>query len=218
MIIDLCHALAIEVGSRDFNSENIPSITTLVNSCQGLITVNKEASTMRLIHFTFKVYLSAYPDIFSGSHSVMAEICLTYLNSQQVRDLSADRLADPCDFFHEKPSLRYSSVYWGVHARRELTECTRSLALELHREYDDHISAEIVQEEEWLSDWEKQEDICKLDKSVIFNGLHYASVFGIPEIVVALVVTGCCDLNGGDFNGYTVHHLHGPLRKEIKTW
>ena len=42
---------------------------------------------MRLVHFTLKEYLSAHPDIFSSPHATIAEICLTYLNSQQVKDL-----------------------------------------------------------------------------------------------------------------------------------
>ena len=37
---DLCHALAIELGSTDINASNITSITTLVGCCQGLITVD----------------------------------------------------------------------------------------------------------------------------------------------------------------------------------
>jgi len=60
----LCHALAIELGSMDFNSCNIPSMATLVSCCQGLITVDKEASTVRLVHFTFKEYFSAHYDSF----------------------------------------------------------------------------------------------------------------------------------------------------------
>jgi len=79
---ELCHALAVELGSEDFSADNIPSISTLVSCCQGLITVDKEASTARLIHFTLTEYLSAHPDIFTRPHSAMAEICLTYLNSR----------------------------------------------------------------------------------------------------------------------------------------
>ena len=67
---ELCHALAIELGSTDFNADNIPSITILVSCCQGLVTVDKEASTVRLIHFTLREYLSAHPDIFIRPHSL----------------------------------------------------------------------------------------------------------------------------------------------------
>ena len=132
---ELCHALAIELGSADFNPDNIPSIATLVSCCQGLISVDGEGTTVRLIHFTLKEYLSARPDIFCRPHSTIAEICLAYLNSQQVKVLSAESFVDSDEL---EPFLKYCSVYWGVHAKRELSDCARSLALELLQEYDDH--------------------------------------------------------------------------------
>ena len=79
---ELCHALAIELGSTDFNAGNVPSISTLVSSCQGLITADKEAPTVRLTHFTLLDYLSANLDIFNRPHSTITQIFLTYLNSE----------------------------------------------------------------------------------------------------------------------------------------
>ena len=43
---ELCHALAIELGSTNFNADNVPSMLTLLSCCQGLITVDEEASTV----------------------------------------------------------------------------------------------------------------------------------------------------------------------------
>ena len=43
---ELCHALAIEIGSANLNADNIPSIGTLLACCQGLVVVEKEASTV----------------------------------------------------------------------------------------------------------------------------------------------------------------------------
>jgi len=127
---ELCHALAVELGSTEFDIGNIPSMSTLVNCCQGLITVDKEASTVRLIHFTLQEYISSRPEIFSKAHSAMAEICLTYLNSRQVKALSTD----PSPDMQDAPFLEYCSVYWGVHAKQELSDSGRSLALELLKE------------------------------------------------------------------------------------
>ena len=79
---ELCHALAVEIGAVDFDPDNIPSISTLLSCCQGLITVDKEASSVRLIHFTVREYLCSHPDLFSKPHSAIAEACLTYLNSR----------------------------------------------------------------------------------------------------------------------------------------
>ena len=51
---ELCQALAVEIGATDFDIENAPSIGTLLGCCQGFIAVDKEASTVRLVHFTVK--------------------------------------------------------------------------------------------------------------------------------------------------------------------
>ena len=188
---ELCHALAVELGSKDFNAGNAPSISTLVNCCQGLITVDKEASTVRLIHFTLHEYLSSHPDIFNRPHSALAEICLTYLNSEQVKSIPADRSPDLSDI----PFLEYSSLYWGVHAKKELSDNASSLALELFQEYDGHISTRLL--------LEQVRNIEGIDTNFLLNGLHCASFFGIVEVAAALLEMECYDINGGDFGGDT---------------
>src|SRR5205807_5780046 len=128
---ELCHALAVEIGSSNLNTDNVPSIGTVLASCQGLVTVDKKASTVRLIHFTLQEYLRAHPDLFITALSTIAETCLSYLNSQQVKALSTSPSPDP----QGTPFLEYSSLYWGVHARRNLSDCAKSLALKLFGDY-----------------------------------------------------------------------------------
>ena len=213
---ELCHALGIELGSTDFNAGNIPSITTLVSCCQGLITADKEASkaskasskaskaskasTVRLIHFTLRDYLSAHPHIFSRPHSAIAEVCLTYLNCQQVRILLVDTLDDLDALIDNEPFLAYCSRYWGVHAKKELSDCAMSLALKLFREYDGHISALVFvqQAREYLDD---------LDIDFTWNGLHHASYVGSVQIVTALMGMGRHNPNQGDYLGCTALSL-----------
>ena len=114
---ELCHALGVEIGSPNFNTDNVPSIGTLLACCHGLVVVDKEASTVRLIHFTLQEYLRAHSELFGTSHSTMAETCLSYLNSQQVRALSASPRPD----LQRTPFVEYSSLYWGAHAKRDLS-------------------------------------------------------------------------------------------------
>ena len=104
---ELCHALAIEIGSPNLNTDNIPSMGTLIVCCQGLVVVEKEASTVRLIHFTLQEYLRAHPDHFGPAHSTIAEVCLTYLNSRLGKALSIG----PSTNLQETPFLEYSSLY-----------------------------------------------------------------------------------------------------------
>ena len=51
-IDELRHALGVEIGSPDFDPDNVPSIETLLSCCQGLVAIDKETSTVRLIHST----------------------------------------------------------------------------------------------------------------------------------------------------------------------
>jgi len=78
---ELCQALAVEIESPNLHSDNIPSIETVLSCCQGLVAIDKEASTVRLIHFTIQEYLRAQPELLDTAHSTMAETCLSYLNS-----------------------------------------------------------------------------------------------------------------------------------------
>ena len=190
---ELCHALAVELGSTDFNSDNVPSISTLVSCCQGLITIDKEASTARLIHFTLQEYLSTHPNIFTKPHSAMAEICLTYLNSRQIKALSPAPSPDT----QNTPFLEYSSVYWGVHAKRELSGYGRSLALELLKEGYGLIPTKLLLAQVNYSHFKNP------DAFYWFSGLHCASFFGIAEVVDTLMEMEYYDINEGDSFGHT---------------
>jgi len=85
---ELCHTLAVETGSTDLNPDNIPSIYTILGRCLGLIAVDKEASTVRVVHFTLHMYLREHSALFLSPDGTMAELCLTYLNLLSTRDLS----------------------------------------------------------------------------------------------------------------------------------
>jgi len=193
MADELCHALAIELGSTNFNGDNVPSMSTLVGCCQGLITVDEEASTVRLIHFTLQEYLSTPSDILRTPHSTMAEICLTYLNSEQVKAVPDNRSLDTLDM----PFLKYCSLYWGVHAKRELSHYGRSLALQLLQECDGHISIKSLLEQLDYSYMMKE------GVRLLFSGLDWASAFGVVEVVAALIEMGCYDTDARGFMGYT---------------
>ena len=133
-------ALAVEIGSPNLNADNIPSIGTLLACCQGLFVVDTEASTVLLIHFTLQEYLQAHPELFGAAHSTIAETCLSYLNSQQVKVFSTS----PSHDFQDTPFLEYSSMYWGVHAKRDLSDRAKLLALKLFDGYNNPISTKIL--------------------------------------------------------------------------
>ena len=191
---ELRHALAVEIGSPNLNDDNVPSIGTLLACCQGLVVVDGGASTARLVHFTLQEYLQAHPDLFTAAHSAMAETCLSYLNSQLVKAISAGFSLG----FQNMPFFEYSSLYWGVHAKRKLSDCSRQLALKLFGDCNNHISTGIL-----LKAQSPYRYSFYSNRISPFGGLHCASFFGIVEIVAGLVEIEGCNVNLPDCGGST---------------
>jgi len=188
---EICHALAVEIGSTNMKTNNVPSIRTVLGCCQGLAVVDAGSSTIRLIHFTLKEYLARHADLFDRPHSKIAETCLTYLNFRAIKDLSASPSLD----LRVTPFLRYSSLYWGTHMRMEFSDHSRYLALDLLEQCGNHIFTQLL----WKSTVEWH-----LDSSNQFSALHCVSYFGIGEVAIDLIKTKGWDVNRGDSVGLTL--------------
>ena len=191
---ELCHALAVEIESPNLNSDNVPSIRTLLACCQGLVAVDKETSTVRLIHFTLLEYLRARPELFGRAHATMSETCLSYLNPPQIKTLPTS----PSPDFQETPFLEYSSQYWGMHARRDFSDLAKSLALKLFDGYNHQMPIKIL-----LKSQRRYSHLVSFGKPSHFSGLHCASVFGVVEMAASLVGVGGCAINRRDCVGNT---------------
>ena len=92
---ELCQALGVEEGSIHLNSRNIPAIETLLACSLGLVTLERSSSRVRLIHHTLQEYLSHNPNLFLNPQSVIAGVCLTYLNFHHIRGLSSTLRSAP---------------------------------------------------------------------------------------------------------------------------
>jgi len=77
--------------------------------------------------------------------------------------------------------LQYSSLYWGVHANRDLWDCVRSLALQLLQEFHSHISRCFI------IDHLGTLDLRDYSHGFELSGVQCASFFGLIEIVAALI-------------------------------
>ena len=190
---EICHAIAIRIGSNDLGSDDIPAISTLLGCCQGLVTVDKGTSTVRLIHFTLQEYLCTLLD-FRRAHSTIAETCLTYLNSQHIKDISTGSTPDPLS----TPFLEYSSLYWGTHMRMELSDLVKTFALKLLDQFDGHISAKSL----WKSiNAGSPSDYYRGNNP--FSAMHCISYFGIAEMANTLIKMKRWDVNQRDSAGMT---------------
>ena len=195
---ELCHALALEMGSPDLDSNNIPVLRTLLSSCLGLVTVEGPSSTVRLVHFTLLEHLLSNPTLFHSPHSTITEVCLTYLNFECIRDLSPTLVVAPPTM----PLLEYASIYWGEHGRMGMTENAKTLALKLLDRFGDHISAQLL-----LLHYKRDGHWCPNFNGARgptgFTGLHGVAFLGIVEMVSAVLEMKKWDVNATDCMGST---------------
>jgi len=194
---ELCHALGVKKGSAGLDLEDIPEIGTILRCSLGLIT--ESSSTVWLVHSTLKDYLSSNQSLFQSPHSMMAEVCLTYLNFRCVRELSPTDTSAPLTF----PLLGYASCYWGKHIRREETASLTPLALSLLVGFEKHISSRLLLLHycKIMPWWEL--GLYRGNSPRGFTGLHGAASLGIAEVVAALLAMQEWDINAVDTNGRT---------------
>ena len=182
---ELRHALGVDLVPEEFTIDNVPSVRTVLGRTLGLITIDEKASTVRLLHLTLQQYLEASPTVFETPQSMMAEICLTYLNSPLVRG----SVLGPYQAQEQWPFIEYATYFWGTHAAREVTEGVKSRALRFLDGYESHASATIL--------WREKIRKCWFDSDVYrISGLHCIAFWGIVEIAIGMLEKKKWDVNG----------------------
>ncbi|RPA93317.1 ankyrin [Choiromyces venosus 120613-1] len=189
---ELCHALGVEPGAEDLIIDNVPSMEIVLSCALGLIIIDEKAGTVHLLHKTLQEYLDKHSIPFATAHSMMAEICLTYLNYRSIRALSPNPGYGLDQVLRTMPFLDYATCCWGYYAATGVTEPVKTLALRFLGEHEKHISALIL--------WQHSSGKYNSNYDNIMSGLHCAAFWGITEIADAMLKTEC-DVNGGDCQG-----------------
>ncbi|KXX76597.1 Ubiquitin-conjugating enzyme E2 4 [Madurella mycetomatis] len=112
------HALAVEIGERQFDEENMPQLDQIISVCSGLVTIDKQSNVVRLIHYTAQEYLSQTKG--SWFPAAEAEICITCVTYLSYDVFSQDSDAEDRDFeqlLQSYPFSVYAACNWATHAR-----------------------------------------------------------------------------------------------------
>ena len=171
-IQELREALAVKLGTRELDRYNIPDIRDIVSVCAGLVMVDENSDSIRLAHYTTQVYFKTNQDsLFPNAQAMLAQTCVTYLCfdifdsgfCQNRKDFAARR--------QHYALYKYSSKYWGLHARGTEIE-SASLTLEFLRnghKVSASAQAFIEKYRPWLSMW--------LGPSLSSSGPSYCSSY-----------------------------------------
>lgn len=114
---ELCHALAVEPYEDGLDTANVPHIQDLISFCAGLVTVDEESDTIRLVHYTTQEYFERIREEWSPSAQLdIASTCLRYLSFSSFKSgsCSTDKALE--DRRGEYPLLDYAACHWAYHA------------------------------------------------------------------------------------------------------
>ena len=124
-VIELRHALAIEVGASELDEDNIPEGEDLISACAGLVTIDQESNVVRLVHYTTHEYFERIRLSWLPSGPTDISICcLTYL-SFNVFSIRHRTERESFALIRENALLDYVSQFWGVHTCEALQMCEK---------------------------------------------------------------------------------------------
>jgi ankyrin repeat protein len=196
---EMQHALAVQIGDRHFDDEGIEPANLLVSVCAGLVTIDDQPRTMRLVHYTVEEYFeNTKKNKFPNARRQIAETLLTYL--------SFDVFANgPC--LNEKeygnrvkkfPLFEYAAQYWAYYTSGLDDSGIRNLAVGF---LVCDLNAESASEAlcgAGRSVWPH-----KQDTPTRMHGIHLASYFGGLEDLVGMLISAGVDPNSRDGNNQT---------------
>ena len=127
-IIELQHALATKPEAKELDPESLPHKDVIVDVCSGLVAIDRESETIRLVHYTTQDYLvRVREDHFATAETDMTLSCLTYLlfsKSAQISELgelsSFNKIRKNVDELEAAyPFWSYATRFWGSHAHKK---------------------------------------------------------------------------------------------------
>ena len=85
IIAELCQTRGVRIGVFEHDPDRVPPAETVLDQCLGLVVLDDETDTARLVHYTLQEYLKDNPGELRSRnegdaihHGTMAQICLTY--------------------------------------------------------------------------------------------------------------------------------------------
>ena len=136
-IDELCHALATKLGDTELDRDDLLPPRAIVESCSGLLVLDDEGSTIRLVHYTLKDFLqSRGAQLLRQEETYITQVLITYLcfdeesASTNGGTESGHRGSNIDEELPTYPSLlEYAAMNWGHHAKLSSPSEINELAL-----------------------------------------------------------------------------------------
>lgn len=134
---ELCHALATKLDGTGFDHDDLLPPRSIIECCFGLIVLDDESSTFRLVQYTLQDHLlSRGPQSFMQEETYIAQILITYVLFDGTNDSAIEhkgtghRVSNIDQWVYVDSSLlEYAASNWGNHAQLSQSSEINELAL-----------------------------------------------------------------------------------------
>ena len=184
---ELSEALAIRSGQSALNTKNRPSQKMMVECCLGLVTIDEESESIRLVHYAIQEYVrDQQKEIFPSGESDIAEMCLTHLFFDSFAEGCSNSEEGILARIEEHPFLGYAASHWGTHVQSSRNELVDNLAFSFLRSKPRRsFSTQIHQ---YLQG--RREKYWEPDEVNSVTELHVASMFGLQNAAREILDSG----------------------------
>ena len=223
-VLELQHALAVFPGDTTLDKEGLPNASTLTDHCAGLVSIEEETRTVRLVHHTAQEFFERIlPIRYPQAHTNIAATCLTYLSFDIFAhgECNTDEIENR---LHENPFLAYAAEYWDDHVRRGSEDQIQELILNFFNQQSNLSCSVQVDSYKACSRYPegisiryfltRLESFLELPRSGKHHRyhlkgktrLHIATSFGLTSIVRLLMKEGT-NVSAIDCSGMTALHI-----------
>ena len=182
---ELQYAIAIEVGTSEFDEETLLDVDSMVSVCAGLVTVDEDSEIIRLVHYTIQEYLERNQrDLFEKMEAEITTTCVTLLSFTAFENGFSRTDQEFEERLRSYPLYDYAARYWGYHASRALSlEQSALNFLQDSAKVEAASQAMIAHQETWLA--RRSQEVPRH-----MTGLHLAAYFGVERALNALLSSG----------------------------
>jgi len=184
---ELQQALATREGEEDLDDENIVPGRVIIESCAGLVQVDRETDTVSFFHFSIDEYLRSQAGILAGSELLLARTCLSYLLHTSLKTLPMLRDdTRTAELLERNSFFRYAAYHWGMHVRELPVHLYSDLALRLLNSSLHILAISRLRhlDNPYAKDWERQATPWAYNEAA---GISIAAYFGLADLVELLI-------------------------------
>ena len=128
-VTELQHAFAVRLDDSELDRDNFIEPQLVVDSCFGLVEIDRESLTIRFVHYSLQEYLKTHDHgLFDNGDAEITKVCLRYLSLDSVKALHTKNRETFIKALDELPFLDYAATEWGYHATNVIPLAVKDIA------------------------------------------------------------------------------------------